>query len=494
MSTPPEWDLLLSASQKNNVQDIKHLISTLKVNPGHGNALGQSALHVACLWGNVEAVETLLSLNAPPTLQNRITNGTPLHCAVQSMKPPLKRRVDCVQLLCTEIQKQNSSGQYTKVVVVDRYGCTPLDYVEEMLEEKDVVSGDDDDDDEEWMRLRDILVQHERCEEEEEVKDEQVKLLWGCIQEYNVEGVRVCLEQASSTTDEDDDDEAATTNTSKLQRLVQHVDTASGCTALLYAVQTFISLYEETKHSKEEEEAASMVHMIQYLLQYNSNPFVIPKGSTKISMKERQFLDNITTPKIDEDLTKVQDDCQIDMLHQVCTILSSCYKSFSSSSNDSTQKQSIDNLETVAKLLYHHRCQYHHHHHSLDQQQQQQNKNRNKLLLHMETQYLLHEACRRNNLRMVQFCISDLCIDINLTKRQGLTPLHFASRSGHLEIVQFLTSFRDGGGGEGVGEGREKVDLEAKDDGGRTALDMARINGRDDVVVLLENTMLPLSL
>jgi hypothetical protein len=55
---PPEWDLLLSAAQKNDVETIKSLVQPISqggvhgVNPSHGNAVQQTALHIAALWGH----------------------------------------------------------------------------------------------------------------------------------------------------------------------------------------------------------------------------------------------------------------------------------------------------------------------------------------------------------------------------------------------------------------------------------------------------------
>jgi hypothetical protein len=51
---PPEWDLLLSASQKNNPERIRALIIQEGVSPSHANRVGQSALHIAALWGHGE--------------------------------------------------------------------------------------------------------------------------------------------------------------------------------------------------------------------------------------------------------------------------------------------------------------------------------------------------------------------------------------------------------------------------------------------------------
>lgn len=48
---PPEWDAILTASMKNDSLGIRRLVGE-GVNPSHANAVAQSALHIAALWGN----------------------------------------------------------------------------------------------------------------------------------------------------------------------------------------------------------------------------------------------------------------------------------------------------------------------------------------------------------------------------------------------------------------------------------------------------------
>jgi Ankyrin repeats (many copies) len=50
--SPPEWDLILSYSQKNWPDKIVDLITNQGVDPNHSNAVGQTALHIASLWGH----------------------------------------------------------------------------------------------------------------------------------------------------------------------------------------------------------------------------------------------------------------------------------------------------------------------------------------------------------------------------------------------------------------------------------------------------------
>jgi len=51
LQRPPEWDLLLSAAQKNNIIAIRKYLSN-GVDASHTNGVGQSALHIAALWGH----------------------------------------------------------------------------------------------------------------------------------------------------------------------------------------------------------------------------------------------------------------------------------------------------------------------------------------------------------------------------------------------------------------------------------------------------------
>ncbi|GAX17375.1 uncharacterized protein FisN_5Hh013 [Fistulifera solaris] len=80
-------DLLLSAAQKNQPDRIRQLVEQQGVPVNHSNAVGQSALHIACLWGHVEAVTALLELGAPVNAQNRLGNSTPMHMAVAGRNP-----------------------------------------------------------------------------------------------------------------------------------------------------------------------------------------------------------------------------------------------------------------------------------------------------------------------------------------------------------------------------------------------------------------------
>ena len=107
--SPPEWDLVLSAAQKNLPLDIRGYITQKGVPASHANGVGQSALHIAALWGHVECVQVLCELGANPNATNHLTAATPLVMARQSRK----------------MSDDNSSAREAVVDVLLKYGADP---------------------------------------------------------------------------------------------------------------------------------------------------------------------------------------------------------------------------------------------------------------------------------------------------------------------------------------------------------------------------------
>jgi len=95
--------MLLSASQKNNADEVLRLLTNEGVPPSHSNVVGQTALHISALWGTVESMQVLINAGANVDAQNQIAKMTPLHCAIrgtfQSFAETHSRRVQCVKLL-----------------------------------------------------------------------------------------------------------------------------------------------------------------------------------------------------------------------------------------------------------------------------------------------------------------------------------------------------------------------------------------------------------
>ncbi|KAL3905591.1 MAG: hypothetical protein SGARI_004386 [Bacillariaceae sp.] len=121
---PPEWDLILSAARNNRPMDIWNLVKgPTKVAPNHSNAAGQTALHIAALWGHVDCVALLVSadVGANPNAQNKITGAAPLHMAIQSKKITEGTRLNLVIDVLLEAGADKT--------LADAFGHLPVDCI-----------------------------------------------------------------------------------------------------------------------------------------------------------------------------------------------------------------------------------------------------------------------------------------------------------------------------------------------------------------------------
>ncbi len=57
------------------------LLELIDISCSVANGVGQTALHVACLWGNIEAAQALVDAKADLNAQNNFSGASPLHCA-----------------------------------------------------------------------------------------------------------------------------------------------------------------------------------------------------------------------------------------------------------------------------------------------------------------------------------------------------------------------------------------------------------------------------
>ncbi|CAG0893150.1 unnamed protein product [Cyprideis torosa] len=73
---------------------------------------------------------------------------------------------------------------------------------------------------------------------------------------------------------------------------------------------------------------------------------------------------------------------------------------------------------------------------------------------------LLHWACDRGHLNLVEFLVLNGGCDVNIRDRDGSTPLHYAATIGNAEVVELLLT-------------KLGADPSIKDEEGLTALDAA---------------------
>ena len=71
-----------SEAQHGDADAVRQLIAE-GVDPSFANDIGQTALHVACVWGTQGCVEVLIQAGAKLDAVNSITGDTPLHLAAQ---------------------------------------------------------------------------------------------------------------------------------------------------------------------------------------------------------------------------------------------------------------------------------------------------------------------------------------------------------------------------------------------------------------------------
>ena len=92
--------------------------------------------------------------------------------------------------------------------------------------------------------------------------------------------------------------------------------------------------------------------------------------------------------------------------------------------------------------------------------------------------HILHYACLSGHLELLKYIVStpDFDVDFNVVILQGLTPLQCASGLGHYQVVKFLYQNHVATG----------IDVARKNNNGKTAKDLARRKGHQDVLEVLE--------
>lgn len=91
------WDAILTMARDNNVAGVVELLEK-GAPPSYCNRVGQTPLHIATMWGSVEAAKALIYALADPNAANKLRGSTPLHAAALG-RGPVAKRAECVKLI-----------------------------------------------------------------------------------------------------------------------------------------------------------------------------------------------------------------------------------------------------------------------------------------------------------------------------------------------------------------------------------------------------------
>ena len=318
----------------------------------------------------MEAVEALLEHKANVNAQNTMTGATPLHCAAQSMKGTVERRMECIDLLI---------AHGADVSKPDFFGKTAAEYSDEttpLLTQK-------------LQPRRPDLFQAM-----DERNLEQVKALVSGDKNENVSMVFL------------------------------------GKTPFLYGLELLLADNadeEDNNDDNQQQDKSKVLEILKILLEAGADVNEIPGADSNNPMAA---LEGNSSPP----------------LFQVCDALQNAYKYKTASTANTIQV-----LEETCQLFLQHKAK-----------------------ISPELEHLLHTACRKNDIDFAKLLMDIVGIDPNVKGRQGMTPLQFAARSGKVDMVQYLLS------------NHPNIDISIQDDRGKTALDAARVNDKQEIVALLE--------
>ncbi|KAL3908985.1 MAG: hypothetical protein SGILL_008271 [Bacillariaceae sp.] len=429
---PPEWDLLLSAAQKNRPMDIWKLVKRNGVHPDHSNSAGQTALHVAALWGHVDCISLLVSndVGANPNAKNRITGATPLHMAVQSKKIKESTRLNLVIDVLLEAGADKS--------LVDSFGQLPVELVCNETPGKEQILN----------KLKVVVPPPPMFEAI--LQGDFTKMLSLFYAAHQSPHQLACQLYKDRTT---------------IQAIV---DVMVTCVVDAFAP---MEVWMEAD-----------LHALEILLVCGAPPNVAVIGS-----KGGKNMFNLDDEEDNGDVWNIPNTAPMVRLldsiqHVLCSRSPQLRALIDSNNQFQTPGVSSSQTETALDLppivrLWLEACQA----------LQARHKRNTKSLSHIvyiqpspilswdEISRYWHNAARRGHLLFLQSLHHYLpdVFDVNATNRQGMTALHFAARSGQTEVLRFLLSLPG-------------VDVTKRDAIGKTALDAAMVNGHTAAVAQLQ--------
>lgn len=265
------------------------------------------------------------------------------------------------------------------------------------------------------------------------VKNNQSELI-AIIRKHNVDSLKEYLRDSET----------------KDRNILDEIESTTGLTPILVAVNELLQACD-SEQEMNIAKSREVLEMIRILIQYGFDPCAIPQS--REMRPKRHFIDvhEQGIPRKEHLLSPEEHP-----LHRICVMVSSLYGSKNEDQKAISKKISL--LKDTAILLVEYGVK----------------------VCPPTTDYLLHDSARRGKLEMVKFLIEEMLVDPNTKGRQGMTPLHFAARSGKTQVVKWLIQYKPL-----IPDKNVVVDTFQLDQRGKTALDAAKANEKQDIIDLL---------
>jgi ankyrin repeat protein len=364
----------------------------------------------------VEAVETLIELGANVNATHRTTGATPLHMLLVRMTPtPQQQIILRMEPIIRIAQMLIRAGANPDQP--DHKGLVPRDWLLQKRSNKKMIENDDpspqriqqtNDEREENAAidtLYNVLRNPHPCSE-----------LWQAIRDRNVSRVRSILSTRQQPLN-------------SAHTIIPNLSSQTFSSLLEYVVEEIIRFDEtisimnqqsEDDETTKWEDATSWIEILKILLQHRgySNH---GKDDTMLETFQLKLLDTSTlhnSSSLGDDGDEPPQSSYAALLYKLIDRIRNVYKT-TPKHPSATSSTSTSLRMTVQAIQMFHSAGI-----KLSPQ------------LHDDSNYVLHDSVRRNELSFVQFLFgNNLVPDVNVRNRQGMTLLQFAARSGHVEML-----------------------------------------------------------
>ena len=434
---------ILSAAMRNDVREIRYLVEIMDANPRYANQVKQTPLHIAAIWGSVEALKQLLRFKADCNAQNTISGATLLHSLMMSKNGTIPRRLQCLNLLLEYGADPN---------LKDRYGRLPADYwsgetksrclVTKLLPHQpalfEAIEQGDDTAVEGMLNVRWVKISNLQSAVGKTLNGKIGIVLTRNVNQDGRHQVQVRgIEQINLIKP----DNLKPCDDEKISVLSERY---LGQSPLLYNVNLFL---EERNNPTDPELMAGLIRSLKILSQEGMDSNV----DASTLLVEKNGDDN-----------HIQDDQNDEpsIFTRLCREIQDAYYEDSAVCSSEENDMEIRILIEVYRLLVPFQGKW----------TEMTTADKDKIVR------MFHTACRKNNLGLARFFVEVVRLEPNVQGQGGMTALHFAARSGCVEMVQFLLQTC-------------KVDGTTTNTMGKTPLDMAMVNQKQDVTAVLKKYM-----